>query len=433
MWFLCLILSANLGVGEPVIESWPDGTVRARYEIDEAGNRTGSYQEFHPNGKRAIKATYRKGLLSGTYQEFHASGKKALDCKYKNGELNGKYVSWNENGQELRVAAYRAGKLHGKAEAFEGKTRLVSQKWKAGQLTEINGLVPFPRPLAEVRATVLALTDGETPLPGSPPEPEIWATPDEVEAADPGLRAAREQALRTLVAYRYLCGVPHEGMSYDEEFNRVSTLGAKLCDAIGHLDHTPENPGWPADEFRDGYTGTSRSNLASVGDLRRSVHMYMDDSDPSNIDRVGHRVWCLSRGLGTVGFGRFKNYSAMYVQGGGGKGGGSKVVAYPPAGYMPTEYFGPRHAWSIGFGGGSVPDPKDLTIEIMPLDELFVPGPPLALDHVGRTGGLLVFRPVGLAVQDGAAYLVRIKGLGGPYKKKGYAYLVSFVDLRGEE
>lgn len=413
---------------EEVVETWPDGTIRARYAVDDEGKRAGAYQEFHENGEWAVKATYKAGALIGTYQEFYPSGKKALDCKYKAGVLHGKYLEWDEKGRDLWICKYDAGLLDGRCDAFEEGERLVTQVWKDGALVKIEGLVAYPRPLSELRSTYKALTDDDTPLPGSPPEPEVWGTPDEVEADDEGLRKARERALRALVFYRYLCGVNHEGMSLVEEFNRLSTMGAKLCDAIGRLDHTPANPGWPSGEYQDGYAGTSRSNLASVADLERSVHMYMDDSDESNIDRVGHRKWCLSAGLGRVGFGRHGSYSAMYVAGGGGKGGRADAVCYPPPGYVPVGYFGPRHAWSIDLG--KHPKLDDLDIVVRPLDELYVPEEPLEIDHLSRSGSTLVFRPKGVTVGHGRAYLLEIEGLDG---KRPVSYMVEFFDPKVED
>ena len=418
-----LLVAAPALAGEEVVETYADGTVKARYTVDEDGKRIGAYQEFHPSGKRKVKATYRKGELSGSYQEYFESGKKALDCKYKKGLLHGKYVEWDEAGDELWICQFAGGVLDGRCDAFEEGKRLVTQVWDEGALVELDGLNPYPRPLDLVRGTVRSLTDDETPLPGSPSEPQVWATPDEVEGQDPGLRAEREKALRALVAYRWLCGVNHEGMRLEEELNRLSTCGARLCDAIGRLDHTPANPGWPSGEYQDGYAGTSRSNLASVPGLLRSVHMYMDDSDPSNIERVGHRKWCLSPGLGRVGFGRHGGYSAMYVAGGGGKGGAAEVM-YPPPGYCPTQFFGPRHAWSVDLG--RTPQLTKVEIVVRPLDDLYVPEEPLPIDHLSRNGSMLIFRPKGVVVASGKAYLCEIKGLGG---NRPLTYMVEFFDL----
>ncbi len=130
MFALLLLASAPALLGEDVVETWPDGTVRARYTVDEGGKRTGSYQEFHENGTRSVRATYKAGELTGSYQEFYPSGKKALDCKYKAGALHGKYLEWDEKGKPLWVCKYDGGLLDGKCEAFEGGERLVTQLWK---------------------------------------------------------------------------------------------------------------------------------------------------------------------------------------------------------------------------------------------------------------------------------------------------------------
>ncbi|MCP3914344.1 MAG: hypothetical protein GY711_02175 [bacterium] len=428
-WLLLILplLAPALRSGEEVVENWPDGSVRARYEVDAAGRRNGPYLAYHENGKLHVRASYRANERSGTYQEFYPSGRKALDAKYRGGQLQGKYEERDETGRASYVAHYADGILHGKVEAFAGKERLCAQRWKKGALVELDGVAPYPRPLDEIRHVVAGLLDTDAALPGS--ASDAWATTDADEAADEGLRLDREKALRNLAAYRYLCGVPHEGMQLNAEFNRLTTMGARLCAKIGHLDHTPDNPGWPDDEYRDGYTGTSHSNLSVGTSIAGSVHSYMNDSDASNIDRVGHRLWCLAERLSKVGFGRSDRFSAMYVRDTSGKGGGGRIVSYPPAGYVPLGFFDDRHAWSITLRGGSLPRIEDVTVDVRPLDERFVPGERLELDHLGKTGLTLVFRPVGVSVHEAAAYLVHVKGLGGKLKKTGLKYLVQFERL----
>jgi len=115
--------------------------------------------------------------------------------------------------------------------------------------------------------------------------------------------------------YRYLCDVPYEQMKLDADYCVHAAAAAHLCDAIGHLDHTPPNPSWPENRYQFAFEGTSHGNLFEISvhqgpHANASVDSYMDDSDAKNIDRVGHRRWCLNPSMGKTGFGTFKGSPA---------------------------------------------------------------------------------------------------------------------------
>src|SRR5436190_12942763 len=120
---------------------------------------------------------------------------------------------------------------------------------------------------------------------------EIAAPPKTPPA---GLDGERESALRRLNAYRYLAGLDCD-VVLDEGLTESAQAGAKLCEKLGKIDHRPANPGLPEDEFQKGLKGTSTSNLAwGVRSLVQCVDIWMDDSDRGNIDRAGHRRWCIN-------------------------------------------------------------------------------------------------------------------------------------------
>jgi len=89
---------------------------------------------------------------------------------------------------------------------------------------------------------------------------------------------------------------------YDEA-RQCCLAAARLCKAIGKLDHKPENPGLDEEDYQLGLKGTKGSNL-SFGRPRLvdAVDGWMEDSDPFNIEHVGHRRWCLSVPMLKVGF-----------------------------------------------------------------------------------------------------------------------------------
>ncbi|WP_354520587.1 CAP domain-containing protein [Paenibacillus sp. OAE614] len=108
--------------------------------------------------------------------------------------------------------------------------------------------------------------------------------------------------------YRFIAGLPSD-LTLDDELNNKAQFGAILLAATGKLNHYPSQPAdMPEETYKRGKDSTSSSNLfetfnSNENILRKSVRAYMDDSDLSNIDRLGHRRWILNPGLQKIGFG----------------------------------------------------------------------------------------------------------------------------------
>ena len=421
---LLLILLGVLVLGSPSAESveefYADGAVKLRYDVDDKARKHGNYTEFYRGGGIKVRARYRAGELDGAYASFHDDGSKHVYAKYKRGALHSKYTDRLPDGNLRLTAQYKEGELHGLREFFAGKKVASRQRWKDGVLLSIDGVVPFPLSKDEIKAGLDAIYAPEAELPLAP------------ESDAETLQIERVRGLLRVTAYRFLVGISYEHLALDDDYDYFCQWGAKLCAAIDRLDHTPENPGWPAAEYRDGYRGTSNSNLATTGDIPGSVDMYMNDSDPSNIDRIGHRMHCLNPALGKTGFGSFGGYSAMWSLDRSGKVKQADVIAYPPRGYVPTAYFGDRHAWSLGLNDGHrIGAVADVTVKVWQLDDTYAKtGEPLPIDHMGKVGAnTLVFRPVGLLVADGERYWIEIQGLKGGKRNEPLRYLVEFADL----
>lgn len=444
---LALLTLASQPSAEEVVESWPDGSIRARYEVDAEGRLHGSFEEFsddetlvlraqyragllhgrelryYENGRKLSVATYDGGVLDGRFESFYPSGKRELTTQYKDGLLSGKQIESSPDGKWVLTAKYELGQLNGSLSIKDHGKTITRQSWSAGTLVSIDGMEPFSRSRAEVLAKVA----------------EIEGAPTEPTTAEPGdeaaIEAERQAALRRLQAYRYLCGLPFEGMQLVPEWNELCRAAAAVCQALGRLSHTPEQPpGMDEELYKKGRLGAGRSNL-SMGrqDIAGSIHGYMDDSDPSNIDRIGHRRWCLNPSMKKTGFGKAGVYSAMWSMDGSGSGvSNMEHVLYPPAGFMPVEYFGARHAWSVSFLKGKVPSTKDLAVEITALDDYYLPmGEPLELDYraVAANGyggsACAIFRPVGLEVEAGERYRCKLSFDGG--RSFELDYIVEFV------
>lgn len=121
-------------------------------------------------------------------------------------------------------------------------------------------------------------------------------------------------AINSLNCMRYIAGLNE--VTLDENYCQLAQAASYVDCALGELTHQPSQPeGVPDDIYEMGLEGASSSNIAmGYGNLARSVvYGYMEDSDSRNIDRVGHRRWCLNPNMEKTGFGQVGSYSAMYA------------------------------------------------------------------------------------------------------------------------
>lgn len=406
---------------EEVVETYLDGTVRARYAIDAKGRKVGQYVRYYRDGTVRLRATYRENVRNGRYETYYRNGKKRLATAYRDGKLHGKHQEFSRDGRRTLTAHHQEGVLHGSFDVvLDGKT-LTRQVWKEGTLFQLNGHEPFPRSLASIRTQLKEILRPPAKVAGTDKDPKL---------------AERLAALRRLQAYRYLCMLPWKEMVLDPTMNELCEAAAKICERLGKLDHTPPKPpGMDEETYQKGYRGASHSNLSMGADMVGSVDNYMNDSDPSNIDRVGHRRWCLNPGMRKTGFGSSGRFSAMWsMDSSGGGVSGLSAVYYPPRGHTPVDFFGPRHAFSISIIKGGQAKKDNLEIRITPLDQQYLPsGEPLKLDYLNVTTGgagiphVIIFRPVGLVVEPGRRYWVEVSYDNG--KTRAHEYLVEFVGV----
>jgi hypothetical protein len=284
--FCLLWMVAAIAAVETKEEKFDDGKTKLKFTVDDDGKKQGTLLEYHANGKTKLKAVYKDDELDGQLTEYTEKGKVRLTANYKAGKLHGLYSELGEKGEKKLTANYKAGVLDGSYVRYEGGVAGLSVSFKAGQLA-------FPRSEEQMTKKLLAI---------DPPGQKIE-----------GESGMREAALRRLKCYRYVCEVPYENLVLDEEMNKICQAGAELCQKIGRIDHKPPNPGIPEADYKVAFNGTSKSNLAQgQPNLIRAVDSWMDDSDPSNIDRVGHRRWCISPRLGKTGFGAAGKFYAMH-------------------------------------------------------------------------------------------------------------------------
>lgn len=168
-----------------------------------------------------------------------------------------------------------------------------------------------------------------------------------------------ESALATTNFVRALAYL-NSNVKLDESWNNIAQYAAVLNAANGTISHKPTKRSDMSNEFYQvGYGGSGTSNLyKGFLSLDDTVIKYLYDSDPSNIDRMGHRRWVLNPAMTKVGFGYIDTngpnsvYSAMKLFGGkdndlSGYKGSFDYVAWPSKGAFPNEYFSDSEGWSV--------------------------------------------------------------------------------------
>jgi uncharacterized protein YkwD len=248
--------------------------------------------------------------------------------------------------------------------------------------------------------------------------------------------------IQRLKQYRYVCGVPYEDIQWDSQLALLAQKASLVCSKLGTLTHTPTKPaGMADDEYKLAKTGAGSSNLyMGVVQPAACIDGWMDDSDDKNIDRVGHRRWCINPTMVKTGFGSEGKFAAMHAH----DTSRANVpdwdfVAYPARGYMPMELFGNRHAWSVSPNTRKYEVPKGgVKASITPANEKGQPaGAALKLDYFNvefggfGSGPAIIFRPEAFAMAGDARYVVEITGLKPKGKQPAtLSFLVHFINLQ---
>lgn len=126
--------------------------------------------------------------------------------------------------------------------------------------------------------------------------------------------AAKTDALNALNQMRYIAGLDAD-VTWSSEYEDLAQGAALISAANGRLSHSPSQPSDMSDDlYAICKKGAGSCNLGSGYTTAGSVFIgYMDDSDSSNINRVGHRRWCLNPTMKKTAFGDAGYYTAMYA------------------------------------------------------------------------------------------------------------------------
>ena len=275
--------------------------------------------------------------------------------------------------------------------------------------------------------------------------------------------SALQAAADRLTMLRRLAGLP--AVELDDTLNEQAQYGAVLL-AASAFSHTPARPADMSDDFyQKGYAATSSSNIyyyASSGrTLTNSLYAmakapdgFMDDSDASNVSRVGHRRWQLNPSLKKIGFGFamgesdgwIRQYVDEKVWDTSGSVSDYDFIAWPASGNFPNNLsaFNKDSAWSVTLNPGvyATPGRSSVTVTLTRSSDgkswTFSGSENNAAADSGKyftveTGGYgvsncIIFRPDGVDRYEGD-YTVQINGLkDSAGKSASLQYEVSFFD-----
>ena len=177
-----------------------------------------------------------------------------------------------------------------------------------------------------------------------------------------------QQALDTVNFIRFTAGV--NPVVLNDTYNNL-TQHASLVNAVNNqLTHSPSQPAGMSDEMYElGKTGAGSSNLGrGHSSIPHSLISYMEDTDSSNIDRVGHRRWLINPPMQEIGFGKVGAFTATYAF--DNWSGGILVddfIAWPPQN-MPYELYQPSsmgYAFSVNLGYDyDIPSIENVTVKM---------------------------------------------------------------------
>ena len=280
-------------------------------------------------------------------------------------------------------------------------------------------------PKLDTVETAALLADNPLTLPR-----ELYAAAPSVSAPYAAGRvsdAALTAGVDRLNMLRRLAGL--DGVQPDAQLSETAQYGAVLQAANKALNHQPARPAdMDTSFYQKGYAAASSSNLASGYTLTGAMDGFMNDSDASNIDRLGHRRWQLNPALGKVGLGAASHYVAETVVDESAPACEYDFIAWPASGVFPnnTAAFSRNTAWSITLNpeAYSPPHRSEVTVTLTRQSdgarwtfgggaqyEPTASGKYFNVDTAGYgVPNCIIFRPDGVENYEGV-YTVEVRGL----------------------
>ena len=245
-------------------------------------------------------------------------------------------------------------------------------------------------------------------------------------------QATENDALAFVNFARYVAGLSSD-VKLNENYSAKAQASALVNCINGSLSHKPSRPSGISNElYQMGLNGSQSSNIArGYSSIANSVLGYLEDSDNSNISRVGHRRWVLNPLMEEVGFGKVGAYSAMYAHDHIPSDSCDTIVSWP-AQHMPRELFGDRVAWSLTVGK-KISSPSSVSVTMTRRSD----GATWQFGSSGHDGdffvdnqyyaqpGCIIFRPDDVSYNAGDTFDVTITGA----TSQTISYSVTFFDL----
>ncbi|MFI5381238.1 MAG: toxin-antitoxin system YwqK family antitoxin [Tepidisphaerales bacterium] len=431
------VLGAALGAAAPgvVEEKYPNGTVKSRITMGADGKKSGPYTLSFENGKVQEQGIYRDGELDGTQTINHPTGKVKLKQEYKAGQLNGSLAEFDEKGIRVRTAEYRLGQLNGINREYAGNL-LVSEK------VYVAGVLVYPRSQQMLTQALTKIRTGR--VESRKLGPEDKGIPSTLVAKTTEME--RQAAAKLLMEYRELCGVPVPAVQLDPFYNAQAEAATQISEATGQLAFSPQNPGWPPDQYEFAKAACPQCGLfTGNGGLTAAVRLWMSDSSEGNIKTLASRRLCLNPALQKVGFALSPRVASMQHSD------TSRMeipdwdfIALPAPGFYPVSHFAPTDAWSVSVNEAKYKRPAVGAVQVtlsaavisMKDGQIKPAGESLKLNFMGvdaqtfGTTNCIIFRPERVAVTPGAVYLVEISGLkDASDKPTKLRYVVEFCRL----
>ena len=102
-------------------------------EINYKNNiKTGPWKQYFTNGTLCLLSSHLTGKLNGSFQSFHPDGKKEIVGFYKNDVRDGKWKFYNADGTESKTLIYHNGTPENKSELIRKETEYLDMLEKNG-------------------------------------------------------------------------------------------------------------------------------------------------------------------------------------------------------------------------------------------------------------------------------------------------------------
>lgn len=330
------------------------------------------------------------------------------------------FQAWEVEGEAL---------LPGTAYTFHQDTT-VRAIWETRKLE--SGDVTWPKMTREQIADLLAANSKTLPSELYDELPSITAPYRTGKVKEEVLQIAANR----LTALRAIAGLP--AVELDASLCENAQYGAVLL-AASVFSHYPPQPEDMDDEFyRQGYTATSSSNIASGFTIAGAVDAFMDDEDANNIARVGHRRWQLTPELKKVGFGHAQRRTTEKITDHSGPPIEYRFIGWPSSGYFPNDLFWRKVPWSIELNSATYKTTSEVSVLLTresdgrawSFSEDQDYDPSTNGDFFQHTGKLLIFRPGDVEKYEGL-YTVSVSGITDKADQPvDFTYQVSFFDAR---